>query len=258
MVHKTYRYFQIASKVLLFLSFSALMWSFVTTGNPYFLVISAATSSCLSLLLNLSISMLVKRKREGCGKLSISMPILVVTLAVFIFSSFAVMTSKVRSIAEKSSTNIYNMKMLYKAIASYSEANEQRLPDPNTWFDSLIPYSKNEIQFLHPQGDNIAVAYNSCLRGQKNADLPSNLVMFFEAIGGRNLTGEQSLLNSLDSYDSIEIIHVMYIDGSIHEYWKTRGGVSAYGDVFRELRWHPGTKWGNSRGQSTRKESIEK
>jgi hypothetical protein len=149
-----------------------------------------------------------------------------------------VVGARSRAAFEQTQTSRHNMRLLREAILSYVHTHDGHLPEAESWCDSLLTkensLSKND--FVHPVLAGIMIAYNEQLSGLKLSDVAEDTVLFFEARGGWNLTGDQDLVETDRSASRADI---MLLNGNIQTYWLERGGVRAYGDKFVPVRWKP-------------------
>jgi len=154
------------------------------------------------------------------------------------FAAMSRATTTSRREFEKANTLKHSMKLLHDAVQDYAKTHNGRLPDAETWFDSLRqanPALKSDA-LRHPLRPEITIAYNASLSGLRISEVRRDVVLFFEAQGGPNLAGGPELLPPIASTSKIDI---MLLDRTIHTYWIEHQGTNPYGNKFLPVRWKP-------------------
>ncbi|UCC22701.1 MAG: hypothetical protein JSW23_01125 [Planctomycetota bacterium] len=86
-----------------------------------------------------------------------------------------------------------NLSQLGRAIIAYSESNDGYLPIANEWCDLLMQDNNGLFEDIfkcpHAEEGRSNYAFNDRLSGLRLKDVPSDVVLLFEASGGWNLSG---------------------------------------------------------------------
>lgn len=167
------------------------------SGIVIFNVIASALFPA-SFIVGISACVFIAKKNELKGYCYAIAPIcigFVVTLVMFTMV-FNVIS---RRHYEKRNTARYNMRRLGYAIYKYSEVNNGYLPSAEHWCDLLMDFDKSlsEDNFKHPKFPERVIAFNKNLDGLLLADVPEDVVLFFEANSGWNLSGGPALLTKV-------------------------------------------------------------
>ena len=139
------------------------------------------------------------------------------------------------------------LKNLAEVILDYSAENEGLLPNADTWTDVLF---ERDNRFYDPEihgpksnykGYKWNYAFNENISGMKVDELPGDIVLFFEAKGGLNLSGSQSLIESRKKFKNS--VFVILLDKTIQKFWLDenickRKKNDEYENV-SSLRWKP-------------------
>ena len=132
---------------------------------------------------------------------------------------------------------LVSLMKISKAFNQYCEQNDH-LPKSFNWCDKLMEYYEEEgltkkYLFNIPQlgTTEYHFAFNNNLSLLSRKDLPSNLVLVFEADGKFNLSGGAELLKrnyAKNRYFSVEnkYIYVLFLDGTIAKYRLHDGAIA--------------------------------
>lgn len=132
-----------------------------------------------------------------------------------------------------------------KTFSLYYEHNNQ-LPESFNWCDRLMEYYEEEglvkkyLFNIAQLGYEYHFAFNKNLSLLSKEDLPSNLVLVFEADGEFNLSGGPELLEkerAKDKYFSVEnrYIYILFLDGTIAKYRLQDGAIALAKKVVYEV-----------------------
>lgn len=233
--------------------------AFVTTGLFCFLVSFGIDSGLLAVLsfplcvialllgfVSILVILLFHHRFKGlvCSIAAVVLSLPIVYIGIQIFR-----VSNVRAENEKKYTNLYNMKLLHKAMKEYAQDHNGVLPDANTWCDDLMNQAPTltaenfrfpDPDFLELQGE-CHIAFNSNLSGRLLAEIPGGVVLLFEADGAWNLNGTWSLLSL--PYGEAKFSSIKCVDGTNLDYWPDQKGVRKFDSAGKRM-WHEPPQWG--------------
>jgi hypothetical protein len=113
-----------------------------------------------------------------------------------------------------------NVKQLGLAFEMYVQDYDGYYPLPQSWNDEIYPYTKNS-QILHcpdAEEENLPTyAMNRHLKGVLSAriETPANVVMLFDSIPGKNLSGGSELLPDPPRHGTGNYDVVGFVDGHV-------------------------------------------
>ena len=136
---------------------------------------------------------------------------------------------------------------LARYVHDYSNVNNGKLPDADSWTDDLIELE--ELSFLvdpkylyqREKEHRCYYAFNKNLSGLKIDELPNDIVLFFQAKGDLNLSGSHDLIDSWQGES--DYIYVILLNDKIQKYWydisKCKEKPGGQYDNVETLRWVP-------------------
>ncbi len=121
----------------------------------------------------------------------------VVVSAVFLFFGMALSGTMLLPVLARakgrarSTVCAHNLRQLALAVATYADANGDRLPPASTWCDALLPLA-GPAAFQCPlrAGQRCGYAFNQALSGKKLGEVNPRMVLLFESDTGWNGTGD--------------------------------------------------------------------
>lgn len=155
---------------------------------------------------------------------------------LFVFPLFAIlaallfpMFSNIRNHAQQSSC-AGSMKMIGRAIESYCEDWDGRLPPGDRWNDLILREEMNNFRDFCPSapGDLPSYALNGRLEGKRMDEIPRHTVLLFECRPGRNRSGGPELLPPGNMHP--KGINILFADGRVK---------AVHHSEIRKLRWRP-------------------
>lgn len=155
---------------------------------------------------------------------------------------------------KKEWTGLYNLELLGRELIKYAEDNDGCLPMADEWCDLLMGHNGNLTRenFKHPQpeifGDifdfkgECQFAFNKNISGMLLADIPSDVVLLFEADGDWNLNGTEELLKT--RYREHGYITILFVDQTTGNYWFYENAVRKFDPkgkhmYYEKPRWKP-------------------
>jgi hypothetical protein len=174
---------------------------------------------------------------------------------------------KARQQRKKEWTGLYNLELLGKELLAYANDHNGCLPVADKWCDELMEYNPelSKENFMHPQHpklpkenykftppDNFPdifdfkgqcqFAFNKNISGMLLADIPSDVVLLFEADGDWNLNGTEELLKT--RYREHGYITILFVDQTTGNYWFYENAVRKFGPKGKHMydekpRWKP-------------------
>lgn len=131
-------------------------------------------------------------------------------LAALLFPLF----SHLRAHSQQS-TCAASMKMIGRAIESYCEDWDGRLPPGDRWNDLILREEMNNFRDFCPSapGDLPSYALNGRLGSVRLKEMPKDTVLLFECTPGHNRSGGPELLPPEDMHTSG--INVLFADGTV-------------------------------------------
>jgi len=144
-------------------------------------------------------------------------------------------------------TSKYNLKLFGGSLIEYSKDNNGCLPPAQKWCDLLVQHQPDLPKYAFTNrrkkpGNTSHFAFNENLDGLRLADVPSDVVLLFEARGDWNLAGGPQLLETRRKYGRI---YVLFVDQTIGAYYFSEEGVINYAEkgpdkyTYKPLRWKP-------------------
>jgi prepilin-type processing-associated H-X9-DG protein len=124
-----------------------------------------------------------------------------------------------------------NMKQLALAARIYATDNKDHLPEAANWCDAILPSAGSDRIFHCPSdrsGQRCDYAFNARLSGAETASVTPATVLFFEADGGWNVSGDQTLMLQRPRHGRMVVL--AFVDGHVEQVSESR---------LNDLRWEP-------------------
>jgi len=194
--------------------------------------------SFAGLLVGVAAIVVSRRGSKACDELTYAVLGVILSCPVAGFTAMGYVTVAQRRIIGERYTLYYDMPRLHKAMQSYAESQDGRLPEAATWFDSLrqVNPALSDDEFRHPHDPGISVAYNAALAGRRITEVSPDAVLFFEGMGGRNLAGGPELLPPTPLRSTVCIV---LVKGVRQDYWVEQRGTHGPNYEVLPVRWEP-------------------
>jgi len=228
-----------ASRAGLVFSFSALLFVFIDFTDSHVALLKIAFwFSCMTFVIWLAVMVLFLCGRATRRTVMYALLALICAMPVLAFGVSAKVCIWTRNMKERSNTTRCNMRMLRAALLGYAATHDNMLPDANDWGTLLMKFdsSLSESDFKHPRFPEISITYNSKLSEMELSEIPDDVVLFFEAEGGLNLSGGQQLINANRMWGGVNI---MLLSGKFEDYRPEHKGVRIDYNIFAPVRWGP-------------------
>jgi prepilin-type processing-associated H-X9-DG protein len=127
---------------------------------------------------------------------------------------------------------VNNMKQLALAARIYATDNKDHFPEAANWCDAILPSAGGSDRvFQCPagrSGQRCHYAFNAKLSGAETGSVTPTTVLFFEAEGGWNISGDQALMLQRPRHGRLVVL--AFADGHVEQVSESR---------LNDLRWAP-------------------